>query len=223
VADRVVEAATANAGWCDAVCRALGLPTRWAVDAWTVAERSPGGYPDAVTLSREAEAAAVLKHVEDGPGCSVKDSFAVLDLVPSGFHVLFEATWIRRPAAAGAGSAATLDWRGVQTPTDLESWSERRRLDVFFPDLLDSDDVRSNGAGSVDGAGFALNRSGGVVGVSNVFAGSADLITLWSDLVVVAARTYPGFDLVGYELGADLQAALAVGFVGIGQLRVWMR
>jgi hypothetical protein len=140
-----------------------------------------------------------------------------------GIHVLFEATWIRRPAAAGAGSAATLDWRGVQTPTDLEPWSERRRLDVFFPDLLDSDNVRFNGAGSVDGAGFALNRSGGVVGVSNVFAGSADLITLWSDLVVVAARTYPGFDLVGYELGADLQAALAVGFAGIGQLRVWMR
>ena len=174
----MVEAATANAGWCDAVCRALGLPTRWAVDAWTVAERSPGGYPDAVTLSREAEAAAVLKHVEDGPGCSVKDSFAVLDLVPSGFHVLFEATWIRRPAAARAGSAATLDWRGVQTPTELEQWSEGLGLDVFVPALLHSDDVRFYGAGSADGAGFALNRSGGVVGVSNVFAGSADLITV---------------------------------------------
>jgi hypothetical protein len=69
-------------------------------------------HPDAVTLSPEAEAAAVLKRVEDGPSCSVKDSFAVLNLVPSGFHVLFEATWIRGPAAAGAGSAATRDWRG---------------------------------------------------------------------------------------------------------------
>ena len=56
----------------------------------------------------------MLKRVEDGPGCSVKDSFAVLDLKSSGFHVLFEATWIRRPAAAQAGPAATLDWRGVQ-------------------------------------------------------------------------------------------------------------
>jgi hypothetical protein len=221
VADRLVEAATSNASWCDAVRRALGLPTRWAVDAWTVAERSPGGYPDAVTLSREAEAAAVLKRVEDGPGCSVKDSFAVLDPGLSGFHLLFGATWIRRPA--GAGSAATLDWRGVQTRADLEQWSEGHGLDVFLPALLDSEDVRFYGAGSADGAGFALNRSGGVVGVSNVFAGSADLITVWSDLIVVAARTYPGFDLVGYEFGADLQAALAVGFVGIGQLRVWMR
>jgi hypothetical protein len=72
------------------------------------------------TLSREAEVAAVLKRVEDGPGCSVKDSFAVLDLKPSGFQVLFEATWIRRAAAPGAGSAVTLDWHDVQTPADLQ-------------------------------------------------------------------------------------------------------
>ena len=117
----------------------------------------------------------------------------------------------------------TLDWRGVQTPTDLEQWSEGHGLDVLLPALLESDDLRFHGAGSANGAGFALNRSSGVVGVSHMFAGSADLITVWSDLVVVAARTYPRFDLVGYELGADLQAALAVGFVDIGQLRVWMR
>ena len=46
---------------------------------------------------------------------------------------------------------------------------------------------------------------------------------VWSDLIVVAASMYPGFDLVGYELGADLQAALIAGFAGIGPLRVWMR
>jgi len=164
----------------------------------------------------------VLKRVEDGPGCSVKDSFAVLDLEPSGFHVLFEATWIRR-AAAGVGSATTLDWHRVQTPAELEHWSEGYGPDVFIPALLDMDYLRFYGTGLADGAGFGLNRSGGVVGASNVFAGSADLVTVWSDLIVVAARTYPGLDLVGYELGADLQAALVAGFAGIGPLRVWMR
>ena len=89
--------------------------------------------------------------------------------------------------------------------------------------MLDSNDLRFYGTGSANGAGFALNRSGGVVGVYNVFAGSADLVTVWSDLIVVAASMYPGFDLVGYELGADLQAALIAGFAGIGPLRVWMR
>ena len=134
----------------------------------------------------------------------------------------FEATWVRR-AAAGAGSASTLDWLGVQTPAELEQWSEGHGLDVFLPALLDSNDLRFYGTGSADGAGFALNRSGGVVGVSNVFAGSADLVTVWSDLIVVAASMYPRFNLVGYELGADLQAALIAGFAGIGPLRVWMR
>jgi hypothetical protein len=91
---------------------------------------------------------------------------------------------------------------------------------VFVPALLDRDDIRFYGTGPAAGAGFALNHSGGVVGASNVFAGSADLVTVWSDLIVVAAQTYPGFDLVGYDLGADLRAALAVGFAGIGPLRV---
>ena len=219
----VVEAAAANASWCDAVCRALGLPTRWASDAWTVTERSPGGYPDAVTLSPEADIAAVLERVEDGPGCSVKDSFAVLDLEPSGFHVLFEATWIRRAAPTAAGSVTRLDWHGVQTPADLAQWSEAHGLDVVVPALLNSDDFRFYGTGSAAGAGFALSRGGGVVAGSHVFAGSADLVTVWSDLIVVGGLTYPGLDLVGYELGADLQAALVAGFAGIGPLRVWMR
>src|SRR4051794_38055707 len=51
--------------------------------------------PDAVTLSPGTEPAAVLARVEGGTGCSVKDSFADLDLAPSGFQVLFDATWIR--------------------------------------------------------------------------------------------------------------------------------
>lgn len=104
----MVEAAANNANWCDAVCCAIGRQTRWTDHAWTVAERSPGGYPDAVAVSPDAEIAAVLRRVQGGRGCSIKDSFAALDL-PLGFQVLFEATWIRR-AAAEARWATTLDW-----------------------------------------------------------------------------------------------------------------
>jgi hypothetical protein len=57
-----------------------------------------------------------------------------------------------------------------------------------------------------------------VVGASNVFAGFADLVTVWSDLIVVAAQTYPGFDLVGYDLGAGLQAALLSASPASGRL-----
>jgi hypothetical protein len=56
-----------------------------------------------------------------------------------------------------------------------------------------------------------------------VFAGSADFVTVWFDLIVLTGRAYSGFDLVGYELDANLEAALTVGFVGVGPLRVWVR
>ena len=86
--DPRVEAAGNNAGWCDAVCRALALPTRWTADAWAATRRSPNGYPYAVALSRSADPAVMLSLVGDGPGCSVKDGFAVLDLEPWGFHAV---------------------------------------------------------------------------------------------------------------------------------------
>lgn len=219
--DPVAEAALCNAGWCDSVCRSLALPTQWGDDAWTVAQRSPHGYPDAVALSPTTDGTAMMKRVEGGPGCSVKDSFAVLDLEPSGFHVLFDATWIRRSAAEAIGPVA-LDWREVRSPTELERWSRGHDLDVFSPALLDVADVQFFSTGSGTGAGFAMNRAGGVVGISNIFAGRADPTVVWSDLIAVAAETNPGVDLAGYELGEDLQIAMAVGFVPIGRLRVWM-
>jgi hypothetical protein len=222
VVDPVVEAAACNASWCDAVCRTLALQTRWGDDAWTVAERSPDGYPDAVTLSPTAEAHAVLGRVESGAGCSVKDSFAVLNLDPWGFRVLFEATWIRRSAAEAVGPA-TFDWREARTPADLEEWSYGHDLNVFGPPLLDVDDLRFFYAGSGTDAGFALNRAGGVVGVSDVVTGRVDPVVVWSDLIALAVESYPGLDLVGYELGKDLETAIAVGFVEAGPLRVWMR
>jgi hypothetical protein len=41
--------------------------------------------------------------------------------------------------------------------------------------------------------------------------------------VAIAAAAFPGRDLVGYERGADLDAAMTVGILSIGSLRVWIR
>ena len=164
----------------------------------------------------------MLERVEGGAGCSVKDSFAVLDLEPWGFHVLFDATWIRR-SVAEAVPPATLDWREAQTPAELEQWSHGHDLNVFDPALLDVDDLRFFYTRRGTDAGFALNRAGGVVGVSNILVGRADPVVVWSDLIALAVESYPGLDLAGYELGNDLETAMAVGFVETGPLRVWMR
>lgn len=45
------QAALNNAEWCDAMCRAHGLPGVFTPRAWTNPARTPLFYPDAVTLS----------------------------------------------------------------------------------------------------------------------------------------------------------------------------
>src|SRR5690349_21862218 len=60
--------------------------------------RTPEHYPDAVTLHASVDADGLLARVDATSGCSIKDSFADLDLTPRGFDPLFDATWIRRRA-----------------------------------------------------------------------------------------------------------------------------
>ncbi|MFI5606141.1 hypothetical protein [Amycolatopsis sp. NPDC051903] len=96
-----------NASWCDVFCRIRGVSGVFGPRAWTAPARTPEFYPDAVTLTADATAADVLPFVDASAGCSVKDSFATLDL--PGFGVLFEASWLHfpvRPAAAWVASAS---------------------------------------------------------------------------------------------------------------------
>src|SRR5690606_22917901 len=104
----IQEAALNNAAWCDALCRAHGLPGAFTERAWTNPRRTPPYYTDAVTLSPEATPADVLPHTDATPGASIKDSFTTL--TPPGFGLLFEATWIHRPG----GTPGAHSWKVVQ-------------------------------------------------------------------------------------------------------------
>src|SRR3954452_23099514 len=92
----VQEAALNNAEWCHAFCRSHGITGRFDAVAWSSAERTPPLYPDAVTLDSGCSPESVVSRVDASPGCSIKDSFADVDLRPSGFEVLFAAEWLRR-------------------------------------------------------------------------------------------------------------------------------
>jgi hypothetical protein len=111
-------AARNNAELCELVCGA-----GWFADgAWTSPVRTPPLYPDAVTLRPGVDPRALLDRVDASPGCSVKDSFADLDLAPFGFTVLFDAEWIVRPAdAAGDPTLAA----GVLHEIGADEWSAR--------------------------------------------------------------------------------------------------
>ncbi|MEW2416002.1 hypothetical protein AB0953_20100 [Streptomyces sp. NPDC046866] len=216
-----------NAAWCAAVCPG-GV---FGADSWTSARRTPPYYPDAVTLTREVSAAALTAAIDTGsPGCSVKDSFAVLDLAPAGFELLFEAQWMHRPADAPAPApAASLSWSRIASAADLDAWEAawdgEESTGLFRPDLL-TPEIAFLAGRSEEGrivAGAVANEAAGAVGVSNVF--TRDGVApdeAWSGALARIAALWPGRPVVGYEHGEDLATALAHGFAPLGPLRVWL-
>ena len=209
-----MDAARNNALWCDAVCRAHGLETTFTDDVWSALRRSPPYYPDAVTLTPTATADDVLRAIDTSPGCSVKDSFASLDLSGHGFHVLFDADWIRLDAApAGSGAPA---WTVVRDPAGFDRWEVG---EVFRPALLDEPGVTF--FAGPDG-GVIANRTGAVVGLSNLVV-HGDPDKAWAAAARAIASHHPGLPIVGYDSGDDLAAARRAGFTTTGPLRVWMK
>ncbi|MEU8434437.1 hypothetical protein AB0F18_16245 [Streptomyces sp. NPDC029216] len=220
-------AARNNAEWCAAVSRSGHF--RRAL--WCSPRRTPPLYPDAVTLVPGVSAAEVLAGVDTvGPGCSVKDSFASLDLAPAGFEVLFEAQWIHRPAGAAVPDGGRLEWDEAEAPGELARWEAAwgggESTGLFHAGLLREGVVILVGRddrGRI-AAGAVVSTGGGVVGVSNVFArDETDIGSAWAAALGAAARHWPGLPVVGYEHGEDLDTAVRAGFSPIGPLRVWLR
>ncbi|MFI8822641.1 hypothetical protein [Streptomyces sp. NPDC053431] len=217
-----------NADWCDTMCRAHGLPGSFGPRAWTNPRRTPLYYPDAVSLSEDAEVGDVLAGVDRSAGASVKDSHARLDLAAEGFRPLFEARWIHRPAGL-PGRPVTAGFRPVTSPAELAAWAlawsggDAEEAELFRPGLLADPTTTIVAGHDGDGrilGGAVLTESAGVTGVSNLFtADGVPASYAWSGALAAAA---PGLPVVGYESGDDLDAALAEGFEAIGHLRVWL-
>ena len=222
-------AARNNAEWCDLVARSHGAVTQFADDAWTSATRTPPYYPDAVTLVPTPSVPDLLSRIDTSAGCSIKDSFAALDLAPHGFRVLLDAEWITRASPSVAGADPVPGWTRVLDRDGLSAWEAAWRGDdgptgLFRADLLDRESVAVLALYAADllVAGAVLNRSSTVVGVSNVFAAPGSDADAWAGCVAYAASIFPEVPIVGYESGDALVAAGDHGFATAGPLRVWI-
>jgi len=165
--DLVHVAARNNAEWCDAFCRTHGIAGRFDDDAWWSAERTPPLYPDAVTLAAGADAREIVSKIDAGAGCSVKDSFGVLDLTSDGFDVLFRAEWVRLEVAAAHGRG----WASIQAEEELAkwetAWGEAPQAPPFFRPALLADEaiaVFARYEGERIVAGAVANRSADAIG-----------------------------------------------------------
>ena len=149
-------------------------------------ERTPPFYPDAVTLSTAATVEAVLAGIDAGEGCSVKDSFACLELGDAGFRPLFRAEWVVGPAASGR-VASPRGWSALTTEAGHRawesSWGEVPGGSGFFRPALLLDNtimVLARRESERVVAGAVANRSTTVVGLSNVFDIAGDLESAWA-------------------------------------------
>jgi hypothetical protein len=216
-----VDAARNNARWCDAVCFAHGKGGRFLEHMWVNAEPAPRFYPNAVTLSRgegditEQRQIVRILLKSNLPGrWAVKDCFNSLDIARLGFDVLFEANWIRHRPPEAVSPSSRLTWQRDSHGADT------------FPAILFSDENFALFSGHREDkvvAGGALYRADNVVGLSNVFAEAGDAAAVWRDLAALAAKTFPGLPLVGYESGDELKAAHKAGFEIGEPLRIWVR
>jgi hypothetical protein len=216
-----------NAGWCHAMCLAHGLRSELGTAVWSCATRTPPFYPDAITLRPGATAEQVLDRIDTGPGCSVKDSYADLDLTAAGFRILFDAQWIVHSVAA-----ADLEerWEVVRDSRALAEWERawgdgEEPAGMFRSALLARADVEFL-ATRRDGrivAGAHLFRGPTVVGLWNLFWTGDDADGAWAGAIATAADRHPGLPIIGYERGEDLAVALRHGFQTTGPLRVWLR
>lgn len=187
----------------------------------------PRFYPNAVTVDPDVGAEVQTRFLAERAdrvpgGFAVKDSFSALALDHLGFAPFLEAQWIHRPASLET-AATRLTWTPVTTAEKLRAWEAAWRADanelpLFLPGFLASPEIAVLAGCAKHGiaAGCILSETVSVVGLSNVFGDTADAIRA---AAIAAARR----DLVGYEKGDALSAALAAGFHTVGGLVVWVR
>jgi hypothetical protein len=232
-------AAYNNAVWCDTLCRSHNVMGEFHETFWISRHQTPIYYPNLVTLSPKANitphqhALAELLTVKRDYTISVKDSFAVLDLTPFGFHELFRAQWIFRQAPADLSRQGTADlqWKRITSARELLRWEEARSqtasslIRLFLPALLHDADICIIAAYKENQivAGAIANRTTDVVGLSNVFAPKQETERYWEGLLSLTATHYPSLPIVGYEQDESLTIALHVGFTTLGPLRVWIK
>jgi hypothetical protein len=237
------QAARNNAVWCDTVCRAHGIPGEFHDSLWMNRHPVPRFYSNAVTLSDQRNATVQLAHIEalldsELPGNGASRIVFALDLTDLGFQVLFEATWLWHAPAPTTlhDTDPGISWTWAHGEFELAQWetawsnepaniSLTHQPRLFEPALLADQNLAFIAAyqNEMIVAGAIANRTDDVVGVSNIFTPAAGNDLFWAECIATVQDRFPGLPVVGYERGADLNAAQRAGFARLQDLRVWIR
>jgi hypothetical protein len=228
---RVAQAALNNAQWCAAMCRAHGGRHHIADGLWFSDQPMPAQYPNVVTFSNGAQSKshlAILRKLAGAglpAGWTVKDSFAALDLKAQGFAALFDAQWIWRAPELALPDGAGLHWDRLRDEHELAAWQHARAEATAIPAALLDNADHTLLAGRRHGrivAGCVVSAGARVAGLSNWFAAADEPAALGSAVAAIATLL-PNAPIAGYERGGQLAPFAALGFEGIGPLRIWAK
>ena len=230
-------AARNDAAWCDAVCSAAGGQTDFTNGIWRNSVRSPPYFPNIITVDPAAEVDAVEEAVRmlspRGSEVGIKDSFCKLDLGPSGYAKLFQASWIAREPVRSPRIFTQLTWTKIDSFTALRAWerewwpegvSSMPTPAIFGRALLERNDIcfLAGHEGTTLMAGAAITETEHVAGLTCTFFRGRDTARLRRELLLVLESRYPDQVVLGYESGDELVAMKGLGFIEVGPLRVWL-
>jgi hypothetical protein len=215
----------ASIGWYEDIVALHGIGSEIADGIWRSVGPPPPLHSDVVIVEPSATADALSAALAGRASWGYKDSFATLPPPGSSAELLFEATWIHRDGPATTPDARRpTPWRSVRSAAQLARWNAGWDTErVLLPRILDRGHLVILGRVE-DGeivAGAVARLGTGAVHISNVHGVGGHAVD-WYELVAAVAATFPDRQLVGYERGDDLKAAIAVGFAPVGPLRVWV-
>jgi hypothetical protein len=222
---RLRRAVDASVGWYEDLCALHGIDTRIEDGIWRSGGPPPPLHSDVVIVEPSATRDQLMAALVGRPTWGYKDSFATLPPAGRSVELLFDATWMHREAPVQRNTGhRTTPWRPLRTPQELARWNAGwDTSEVMLPGLLERGHFAILGRFEADDitAGAVARLGSGAVDVSNVHGVDGHEVD-WDELVVAIGAVFPGRELVGYERGDDLAAALGAGFAPVGPLRVWI-
>ena len=214
-----------NAAWCDLVCRLHRFTPEGDGRLWWSARRTPDLFPDAVTLVPDVSVLDVLgrindsvRHVGQGLLCDARPHGPGVDCALR--RDVGHASTRARARTTGRVHVRRRAARSSRSRPGVVPGAARRGCCQPGCDACPESPCLAAKAmpGSPTVRSCTAQRSAALPSPASGTPSGA-----WADIADAVSHRHPEAWIVGYERGADLDAALAAGFTAIGPLRVWNR
>src|SRR5262252_2160518 len=144
--------------------------------------------------------------------------------IEGGGAMLISPSRVPKTGSGTTGVSELADWESAWGREFVDKPHSTRER-IFLPSLLAADNVAVIAAYQNRRivAGAIANRTGNVVGLSNMFVPTFDEEAVRAACVARVIDAFPGLPIVAYEPRRQLALGPTLDFDVLGPLRVWVR